>query len=110
MEEDAISQPAAAACARREDGFFLTVCWFASERKESTGEAERESRCPGAGAAVLPEQQLQLPVEEPQQRPPTDDLRMAVAQRPSAIASAVPARTPGPGGQRDHPGRSKVKP
>lgn len=39
VEQDAISQPAAAARARREDGLLLTVGRLASERKESTDEA-----------------------------------------------------------------------
>lgn len=110
VEENAISQPAAAACGRREDGLVPTVCWFASERKESTDEAQSERRCSSPGAAILPQQQLQLSVEEPQQRPPTDHLGMAVAERPSAITSAVPGQTLGPRGQRDHPGGSEVEP
>lgn len=110
VEENAISQPAAAARGWREDGLVPTVCWFASERKESTGEGQSERRCPGPGPAILPQQQLQLSVEEPQQRPPTDHLGVAVAQCPSAITSAVPGQTLGPRGQRDHPGGSEVKP
>lgn len=53
---------------------------------------------------LVPQQQLQLRVEEAQQRPPADDLGVAVAQRPSAVASAVPVQTLGPRGQRDHLG------
>lgn len=59
---------------------------------------------------TLPEQQLQLSVQEPQQRPPADHLGVAVPERPGVVPGAVSVQTLGPGGQGDDPGRPQVEP
>lgn len=50
----------------------------------------------------VPQQQLQLSAQEADQRPPTDDLSMAVAERTAPIAHAV--QTLGPCGHRHNLG------
>lgn len=47
----------------------------------------------------VPEQQLQLGIQESNQRPPAEDFGVAVAERSAAVASIVRVQTLGPRGQ-----------
>lgn len=53
---------------------------------------------------IVPEQQLQLSIQESNQRPPVDDFGVAVAERPAAVAHAVRVQTLCPCGQRHNLG------
>lgn len=59
---------------------------------------------------IIPEQQLQLRVQESKQRPPADDLGVAVTQCTAAVAGIVRVQTLGSCGQRHDLGWSEVKP
>lgn len=61
-------------------------------------------------SSFVPEQQLQLSVQESNQRPSADDFSVAVAERQVAVALTVQVQTLGPRGQRHNLGRSQVEP
>lgn len=63
----------------------------------------------GSEQQIVPQQHLQLRVQESQQCPPADDLSVAVAERAAAVAEDFRGLTLGSRGQRDDPGRSEVK-
>ena len=58
---------------------------------------------------IVPEQQLQLSVQESNQRPPAHGLSVAVAERAAVVADAVRVHTLGPRGQRHDLRRPEVK-
>lgn len=53
---------------------------------------------------ILPKQQLQLRVEEPNQRPSAENLGVAISQSPSVFIQSVGVQTLCPRGQRHNLG------
>lgn len=65
--------------------------------------------CKYGASGLVPEQQLQLSVQEPLQRPATHHLSVAVSEDGAGLAGSVPLHTLGAGGQGDDPGRAQVQ-
>lgn len=58
---------------------------------------------------IIPEEQLQLTVQESNQRPSTHDFSVAVAERTATVAHTTQVQALRPCGQRHNPGWSKIE-